>query len=237
MAALSYQTLESLWTSAGGPPELAPTMAAIAIAESGGDPSAMNTTPPDYSVGLWQINYYGDMLPGRTKAYGSPSALRASPQAQARAAVSIYKSQGLKAWSTYTNGAYKKYMNGAAYNGSDAAPGGGTSGTGTVTQASDTSKADCLVGFDLPVVGYVCLLTKGQGRAVLGSLLCVGGAVVGGLGLIILAAYGLQKSGALDQAASAANVVPGAGKLAGQLAAGAQHIRSQPKTTKQRAKA
>lgn len=236
MARLSYQALESLWTSAGGPVELAPTMAAIAIAESGGDPSSLNTTPPDYSVGLWQINYYGDMLPGRTREFGAPMALRASPTAQARAAVAIYRQQGLRAWSTYTSGAYKRYLNGAGYNGSDGPPADGSTDTGTVTQASDTSKADCLVGFSLPVVGYTCLLTKGQGRAILGSLLCASGAIVGGLGLIILAAYGLQKSGALDQAAAAANVVPGAGKVAGQLAAGAQHIKSQPKTTKQRAK-
>src|SRR5205823_9834141 len=38
---LSYQAIESLWTSAGGSKALAPVMAAIAIAESGGRPDAL----------------------------------------------------------------------------------------------------------------------------------------------------------------------------------------------------
>jgi hypothetical protein len=43
----------------------------------------------DYSVGLFQINYYGNLLPGRTKEYGSPQLLQSSPQAQANAAYQL----------------------------------------------------------------------------------------------------------------------------------------------------
>ncbi|MGW3926006.1 transglycosylase SLT domain-containing protein, partial [Streptomyces sp. NPDC005093] len=111
---LTYAQLQTLWTSNGGAKALAPIMAAIALAESGGRTDAMNTKAPDYSVGLWQINYFGAMMPGRTKAYGSPSQLIADPNRQAKAAISILKGQGLRAWSTYTNGAYRKYADGTA---------------------------------------------------------------------------------------------------------------------------
>lgn len=226
MGSLSYQALESLWTSAGGSQALAPTMAAIAIAESGGNPSALNNNPltKDYSVGLWQINYYGGLYGPRSQQFGSPSALLASPTAQARAAVSIANQQGLSAWSTYTSGAYRQYLNGSNYGGTGAVPVSSTSGT----PVSDSKPADCLFGVSLPIVGYTCILTKGNGRAIVGTLLVTAGGIVGGVGLIILAAYGLKRSGALDQAAAAAAVVPGGQPVAGVLAASAHRVRAQP---------
>lgn len=102
---------------------------------------------------------------------------------------------------------------------------------GTATPASDTSHADCLWGVNLPVVGFTCILTQGQGRAIKGALLLVAATVVGGAGLIILSAYGLKKSGALDTAAAAASVVPGAGAVAGKLAAGSARIKATPQPT------
>lgn len=228
---LTYQELESLWVSAGGSKAIAPVMAAIAVAESGGNPSSLNTVPPDYSVGLWQINYYGDMYAGRSREFGSPSALLASPTAQARAAVAIYRQQGLRAWSTYTSGAYKRYLNGADASASN--PGGGAA---SAAPASDThgGSPDCMWGIDLPLAGHVCILTKGQGRAITGALLLTSAVVVAGAGVIILSAYGLKRSGALDVAASAASAVPGAGGLAGRMATGARAVRAAPQTTAQR---
>lgn len=225
---LSYQAIESLWTSAGGSKELAPVMAAIAIAESGGRPSALNDTPPDYSVGLWQINYYGSLLPGRSREFGSPQALLASPAAQARAAVAIERQQGLGAWTTYTSGAYRKYLNGADYSGggSDTSGASGTGSDPTAQQALsiDSSRPpNCLFGFGLPAFGYVCLLTYGQARALLGGLLLVAGGVVSAGGLIILTSYGVKRSGLLEQVGAAAGVVPGGGKVA----AGAQRASNQ----------
>jgi hypothetical protein len=114
MARLSYSQIQTLWINNGGSKTLAPIMAAIAIAESGGRTDALNSKAPDYSVGLWQINYYGSMLAGRTKAYGSPAQLMADPNRQAKAAISILHGQGLGAWSTYTSGAYKPYLHGSS---------------------------------------------------------------------------------------------------------------------------
>ena len=55
MGATTYQQsqLETLWTQAGGSPSTAPMAAAIALAESGGNPGAVSPTQ-DY--GLWQIH-------------------------------------------------------------------------------------------------------------------------------------------------------------------------------------
>jgi hypothetical protein len=105
---LSNKQLQALWIKAGGDPRLAPTMAAIALAESSGNPVALNDNPStgDYSVGPWQVNYFGNLRAGRTRAFGTPEQLMGNPLLDAKAAVAIYKSQGLGAWSTYTSGAY-----------------------------------------------------------------------------------------------------------------------------------
>jgi hypothetical protein len=107
----SVAQLEQLWTGAGGDPSAAPLMAAIALSESGGNPWALNNDPAtgDYSVGLWQINYYGGLLDSRTARYGSPSQLRSDPQAQAKAAVDLYAGgRGLSNWQT--DAAYSAYQ-------------------------------------------------------------------------------------------------------------------------------
>ena len=86
-------------------------MAAIAMAESGGRTGAHNANPPDDSYGLWQINMLGDMGPARRKSFGiSKNTDLYNPLINAQAAKKIQSSQGLGAWSTYTNGAYRKYM-------------------------------------------------------------------------------------------------------------------------------
>jgi hypothetical protein len=101
MTTLSFKQLEALWINAGGARALAPLMAAIAMGESSGDPNSVNSIG---CTGLWQINVpvhedlvakYGDMK---------------NPENNAKAAVSIYHSQGLGAWEAYTNGSYKKYL-------------------------------------------------------------------------------------------------------------------------------
>jgi hypothetical protein len=57
---LGMGQLESLWTGAGGPSDVAHLMAAIAMAESGGIPSRNNADRPGdgghhIAAGLWQI--------------------------------------------------------------------------------------------------------------------------------------------------------------------------------------
>ena len=92
---------------------MAPVMAAIALAESGGNPRALNNNPAtgDYSVGLWQINYFGNLAPSRTQRYGSPQQVT-DPIANAKAAVDLAQNGfGLGNWSTFKNGAYRQYLN------------------------------------------------------------------------------------------------------------------------------
>ena len=88
---LTFDQIVQLWVNAGGDPGWANLAAAIALAESGGNSTALNNNPStgDYSVGLWQINYYDGLSASRTAAYGSPSALQASASLQAKAAVNL----------------------------------------------------------------------------------------------------------------------------------------------------
>lgn len=82
------------------------TGAAIAMAESGGNPDAVGDlaiTPPDGSVGLWQINVAAH--PQYTAA-----ALH-DPTTNARAALAISNGGvSWSPWSTFTSGAYLKYL-------------------------------------------------------------------------------------------------------------------------------
>lgn len=112
--ALSFADLEGLWIQAGGNSAVAPVAAAIALAESGGNPTAHNAKPPDDSYGLWQINMLGSLGPARRQQYGITSNTQLyDPLTNARAAVKISSGgSSFRAWSTYTNGAYQKYVSG-----------------------------------------------------------------------------------------------------------------------------
>lgn len=110
MTKYSAGQLQQLWIGAGGPADKAVLMAAIGLAESReGDPNAINPgvgaggrPTKEYSVGLWQINTLVH------KNY-SVEQLK-NPQINAKEAVRIYKAQGLRAWGSYTDGRYRKYM-------------------------------------------------------------------------------------------------------------------------------
>src|SRR5271166_2721872 len=113
MADLSYAQLKGVWLSASKGTKYhsnmwASLMAAIAEAESSGDPLATNPTDNNgtqTSWGLWQISNGTHSMP-------DPNIL--NPQVNARAAVAKLASQGLGAWGTYTSGTYKKYLSSAA---------------------------------------------------------------------------------------------------------------------------
>lgn len=86
---------------------------AVAMAESGGDPHSHNSTPPDDSYGLWQINMLGSLGPARRKEFGLQNNDELfDPVINARAANTIYKRSGWKAWTTYTSGKYKTFLKG-----------------------------------------------------------------------------------------------------------------------------
>jgi phage-related protein len=88
--------LESLWMSAGGPAGAAHVAAAIALAESGGNPRAHN---PSGASGLWQI--LGQVFPGDIF----------SPFINARNAVrKYYQAGGFSPWVTYEDGQYRRFM-------------------------------------------------------------------------------------------------------------------------------
>ena len=106
MADYTYGQLEELWIKAGGNKALAPLMAAIALAESSGNPNATNPTDnggTQTSWGLWQIS---------DGTHNQPVAGILDPLTNAKAAVAKYRSQGLGAWGTYTSGAYQQFYKG-----------------------------------------------------------------------------------------------------------------------------
>jgi hypothetical protein len=127
VADLSFAQLEGAWIQAGGSPAMAPLMAAIALAESSGNPDATNPTDnggTQTSWGLWQISN-GD--------HSEPSPTWNDPVENARLAVGKIRSQGLGAWGTYTSGAYRQYeQSGVAPDTS------GTSGAGGAPSAGAT---------------------------------------------------------------------------------------------------
>ncbi|MDQ2587641.1 type VII secretion target [Saccharothrix yanglingensis] len=105
---------------------------AVALAESGGDPRAHNSTPPDDSYGLWQVNMLGSLGPARRREFGldSDSDLF-SPAENARAANRISgDGRDWTPWSTYTNGAYRKHLDEARRGVEAMKRGGGSGGSG-----------------------------------------------------------------------------------------------------------
>ncbi len=125
MAKYTYGQLEELRVGAGGSKTMAPLMAAIALAESGGDPAAENAADnggKQTSWGLWQIS---------DGTHNQPAANILDPRVNARQAVAKYEAQGLGAWGTYTSGAYKRYYKGDVPPGQ--LPQGGTPGSPVLT--------------------------------------------------------------------------------------------------------
>lgn len=113
MAKLSHSEIYQLALDAGFNRQDAQTMTSIVLAESGGDPNAHNTTPPDDSYGLAQINMLGDLGPARRKKFHITSnAQLFDPKTNMRAAFTIFKGSGARftAWSTFTSGAYKTHL-------------------------------------------------------------------------------------------------------------------------------
>lgn len=113
MAALSSDQVYALARQAGANHDEAVLLTAIAKGESSWDPgrryNPSNTTEDSY--GLWQINMDPKYGASRRKTFGitSNEALY-DPLTNARAAVSILRSQGWNAWTIYKNGSYKKYL-------------------------------------------------------------------------------------------------------------------------------
>lgn len=167
MANYTYAQLQGLWIQAGGAPAKAPIMAAIAEAESSGNPNAVG---PVGEHGLWQI--YGKAWPGMDTF---------DPLGNARSAVTVEQKQGLTAWSTYSNGAYKAYLSGGTPSMAGLPNGAGTPAASGMTASAPSGDKTCLIGFSgfsIPVVGNVgnfCMLSKVQARDIIGGTLLLAG--------------------------------------------------------------
>lgn len=98
---LTMADLETLARDAGFPD--AHLAAAVAMAESGGNPRAVGVGPKERSIGLWQINIH---------VWKIDEEVLKDPATNARHAYAIYLAAGKKwtPWGAYTNGSYKKYM-------------------------------------------------------------------------------------------------------------------------------
>lgn len=100
---LTLGQLRTLAELTGFPdPKLA---AAIAMAESGGNPDALAVTDREHSVGLWQINLLAHAQYDETMLHDAAY--------NAKAAFDISQhGANWRPWSTYTNGSYKQFLDG-----------------------------------------------------------------------------------------------------------------------------
>ncbi len=112
---LPVEKIRDLAVQAGFSPKDAGTMAAICKSESGGFTGAHNSTYPDDSYGLCQINMLdepGYMLGKERRekfGIGSNEALK-DPLTNLKAAKQVFDSQGFGAWSDYKNEKYLKHL-------------------------------------------------------------------------------------------------------------------------------
>lgn len=188
--AYSYQDLQGLWTSAGGPAAVAPLMAAIALAESAGDPAARNSSSG--ACGLWQIH------PAQAGCD--------DPQQNARMAVAKYQSQGLGAWEAYTNGSYQQFLG--------ASTTGKVPGSGSSTRAGTGLLAGVAVDpFGIGQgIGDFTGLVSGQLRST-GQHFVAGGQVLAGL-LVLAAAAALMAWMFLTRTGAGRELARGSGRSA-----------------------
>jgi hypothetical protein len=94
--------LQQLWIAQGGNPVAAPIAAAVALAESGGNPNAENhNTDGSTDRGLWQIN----------SVHGSQSTFDVAANTKAAIVISA-NGTNWHPWTTYNSGAYRKFLSG-----------------------------------------------------------------------------------------------------------------------------
>jgi len=191
---LSYAQLKAVWLDAAKGTKYhtnmwASLMAAIAEAESAGDPLATNVGEQT-SWGLWQISLGN---------HDQPSPAWATPSVNAKLAIGKLEGQGLGAWATYTSGAYKAFLS------DKTAPNPvGTGGPSAVETAAagnaGNASATCAwqlsfvnpIPSGVPLIGggtsAFCLLSKSQARALMGAALLNGGLLAVWLGLTVIVA-------------------------------------------------
>ena len=183
--AFSLSQLLSYAQGAGFTGQSANTAAAIAMAESGGNPNAINYSDPGGSYGLTQINgaAWG---PGATSTLGNPS----------EAFNQMFNiSQGgtnFTPWSTFNNGSYLNFLNGV---GSATGSSGGL-GSGLGNFGAGSWMQNLFGGPNSPVgsqlgSGGITSLAGGSGSSQTSWLASIGyfllGLVLLGIGAFLLA--------------------------------------------------
>ena len=149
---------------AGVPPSVAPTLTAVSGAESGFGKNTVSGVNKDGSrdYGVFQVN---------NKAwpqFGGADVAKLPLDQQAKLAAEIYRKQGLSAWSTYNNGAYKAHLNGASPATSGAPPPGGAAPTATT--GARPSFADAAQKGDVGAMLQALTAEDAKGKSPLGSL-------------------------------------------------------------------
>lgn len=110
---MNQSQIYSLARNAGLPDAKARIAAAIAMAESGGRETVVVDDSDDLSYGLWQINMKDSLGPARRAQFGLKSNTDLlNPATNARVMSEISKNgQNFNAWTTYTSGRYKNWLN------------------------------------------------------------------------------------------------------------------------------
>lgn len=214
MTRLSTAQIYTLAHQAGFSSAGATLMTAIAMAESGGDPNSVGDVGLENgtwgpSVGLWQVR----SLRAETGRGTSRDVNRLKdPAFNARSAFEISgKGKSFRPWTTYTSGAYRRYLGGAkTAAGASPAPlpptsaTDGATGSGAVAGDSGTGVAGQTVGLAGDALNFALLGPAGlllghlfgdlgdSGKAALGTALFRGAVtvtvVVGGIALVVLGA-------------------------------------------------
>lgn len=126
MTVLSDKAIAQLAANAGFSGGDLTKAVAVALAESGGNPNALN---PSGASGLWQVMWKLHGLSGNAF----------DPQTNANAAYQVFRQQGWNAWTTYTSGAYLVYMGRAAVATNGTTPNGGNSSGSSPVASANTS--------------------------------------------------------------------------------------------------
>lgn len=132
MTTYSFAQLESIWLQASDGTKYhtnawASLMAAIALAESSGNPDSTNPNDnggTQTSWGLWQISLGN---------HAEPSPDWANPIENAKLAIGKLNGQGITAWGTYDSGAYKQFLQGNVPPADVSVTGSGQAGQGAST--------------------------------------------------------------------------------------------------------
>lgn len=138
----TYAQLEGYWIQAGGPADVAPIAAAIAMAEDSGQDTEQQGQP--YATtgwGDWQIT------PGNSEPQIGTNQQLLNPLTNAKAAVAKYEQAGnsFEPWTTYTSGKYLQFLQGNVP---------ADSVGGAAPTATDTSALGGLLSFPNQIVNF-----------------------------------------------------------------------------------